>query len=245
MPGSRTPLKTVGAHCTVDELLDYLTDAGSAGSLRVESHLGDCARCADLFGEVSRVYLLVDNWNATLSAELSWKLAILNALEEAPRRPENRKWAGELSLWVKRFSGRVQAVLGVSVVSPSEGALSFLGERKGLLTAGGWDFVPAVMSGGGAIRIAGIRGIPEARVELRTTAASSSGGRPAIKVSLPQDLGASVDGRLVLLVPRNRPELANIQQLRQQSDGSWSAEFADIETGSFLVVLEPLEHSES
>jgi hypothetical protein len=245
MPGSRTPDKTAGGHCTVDDILDYLTDPADESGDHVETHLGDCARCADLFGHVSRVFLLVDNWNTTVHGELAWKLAILKALEEAPRRLENHKWAGELSRWVKKFSGRVQAVLGVSVDSSREGSLSFLGERKGLLAAGGWEFVPAVMSGGGAIRIAGVRGIPEARVELRIMAPSSSGGMPVVEITLPREVGAGVDGTLVLLVPRNRPELAKIQPLRRQSDGSWYAEFGGIETGSYLVVLEPLEPSES
>jgi hypothetical protein len=135
-------------------------------------------------------------------------------------------------------------VVGVPVKSQREGSLSFPGRRSGILAPGGWEFVPAVMARGEAIRIAGIRSIPEARVELRTAPAASSGGSASVAVALPQDLGPSVGGRLVLLVPQDNPEMARVQPLRQQPDGAWSAEFDGIGKGSYLVIIEPVERSE-
>jgi len=186
-----------------------------------------------------RYNLLVENWTTERAAELSWRLAIVKAIEGATLRPENRSWAGALTRWAKEFSGHVQAALGIRLDSPGEGSLSFSAVDKGFLSPGAWEFVPAVMAGIGAIRIAEIRGVPDARVELRTASLGSRGVGPSLAITLPASVGPGSGQRLVMLVPWNLPERARVQQMTRQSGGLWSAEFTDLEQGRYLIIVEP------
>lgn len=233
------PPNPIRAHCTIDDLLDFVSEANTEGSRRVEAHVPNCARCADLLGQAMRYNLLIENWTTERAAELSWRFAIVKAIEDATLRPENRSCAGALTRWAKEFSGHVQAALGVHLNSPGEGSLSFSAVDKGILSPGAWEFVPAVMAGIGGIRIAEIRGVPDARVELRTTSSGSKGVEPSLAITLPASVDASSGQRLVMLVPWNRPERAKVQQMTRQSGGLWSAEFTGLEQGRYLIVVEP------
>jgi hypothetical protein len=233
------PPNPIRTHCTIDDLIDFVSEVTTEGSRRVEAHVPDCARCADLLGQALRYNLLVENWTTERAAELSWRLAIVKAFEDATLRPENRSWAGALTRWAKEFSGHVQAALGIRLDSPGEGSLSFSAVDKGFLSPGAWEFVPAVMAGIGAIRIAEIRGVPDARVELRTASSGSKGVGPSLAITLPASVGPGSGQRLVMLVPWNLTERATVQQMTRQSGGLWSAEFTDLEQGRYLIVVEP------
>jgi hypothetical protein len=238
MPPENSTSNT-GAHCTVDEVVDFLTDDESVGSRRVQAHVAACENCAELVGSVSRVYLLVDNCTAARGAELTSKLAVAIALAEAPRRTERRDWAEALIRWGGEVAAAGQAALGLRVVSPREGSFSFSNLAQGILAPGGWEFVPGVMAAGGEIRVAAIRGVPRATVELRATEGGRGEEASALVVTVPPDAAPEIRGRLVLLAPRDRPELAEVRQLTQEADGSWSARFTGLQPGSYVVLIEP------
>lgn len=223
-----------GEHCTVDEVLDFLSYGDSVGSRDVEAHVVECADCADLVGRVSRVYLLVDNWSAARSAELSAKLAVTAALATAPHRLENRNWAENLAGWAKRLAGSVPPILEVRVASAREGGFRFPRLRRDFLLPGSWEFAPGVMAGGEESRLAAIRGVPGASVELRPAREGT-----VLVVTAPPGAAEAIGGKLVMLIPQESPEQCAIRELKRQNDGSWAASFADLPSGSYLVVIEP------
>ncbi len=242
------PNKHESEHISPEQLADYFSgELSEDEEATLEEHLAECAECAERARNVYGLSLVVDQWTARAHGEAYRRDLLVTALAQAEESTTTSSWQERLQLWRERWSGQVEAALGIVLGAPGEACSLVTEGFKALARPKAiWEFAAAEGSVAPQLLPTLGPGAPPAPDTVEALAP----GRPQARVSVSgearevtvriEELPPDRTAPLVLLIPEEGGEPRVAEPEKDPRLPYLIARFEEVEPGRYLAAFEPM-----